>query len=78
MQFITQHELDGLLLGQQMIDTPSGVTDPIALRLVSLGLITEDMALIAQMESKSTGLAIKEVMSRHGWVEASILNAVLG
>jgi hypothetical protein len=78
MQFITQNELDGLLLGQQMIDTPSGVTDSTALRLVSLGLITEDMALIAQMESKSTGLAIKEVMRRHGWVEPSILNAVLG
>ena len=78
MQFITQHELDGLLMGQQLIDSPSAVTDPTAMRLVSLGLITEDMGLIAQMESKSTSLAIKEVMSRHGWVDPSILNAVLG
>jgi hypothetical protein len=78
MQFITQHELDGLLMGQQLIDSPSAVTDPTAMRLVSLGLITEDMGLIVQMESKSTSLAIKEVMARHGWVDPSILNAVLG
>jgi hypothetical protein len=78
MQFITQHELDGLLMGQQLIDSPSAVTDPTAMRLVSLGLISEDMGLIAQMESKSTSRAIKEIMSRHGWVDPSILNAVLG
>lgn len=77
MQFITQAELDGLLIGQQMIDAPSGVSDPVAARLVALNLITEDMALIAQIEAKSTGRSFKEIMRRHDWVEESILNAVL-
>ena len=77
MQFITQAELDGLLLGQQMIDAPSGVLDPVASRLVSLGLITEDMALIAQIEAKSTSASIKNIMRRHSWVPAPILDAVL-
>jgi hypothetical protein len=77
MQFITQAELDGLLLGQQMIDAPSGVTDPIASRLISLNLISEDMALIAQIEGKSTGRSVKEIMGRHEWVDSAILDAVL-
>lgn len=77
MQFITQAELDGLLIGQQLIDAPSGVSDPVAARLVALNLITEDMALIAQIEAKSTGRSFKEIMRRHDWVEESILNAVL-
>ena len=78
MQFITQAELDGLLIGQQMIDAPSGVNDPTALRLVALNLISEDMALIAQIEGKSTGRSFNDIMRRHGWVDLAILDAVLG
>lgn len=77
MQFITQAELDGLLLGQQMIDAPSGVSDPIAERLVALNLISEDMALIAQIEGKSTGRSLKEIMRRHAWIDSAVLDAVL-
>ncbi len=76
-QFISQSQLDGLLLGQQMIDMPSAVVDAEALRLVSLGLITEDVGLLVQMEKRSLGASIKELVIRHGWVDAAVLDAVL-
>lgn len=76
-QFISQAELDGLLIGQQMIDVPCAVSDAIALRLVSLGLLTEDMALVVQLEKKSQGLSIKDLLSRHDWIDQAILTALL-
>ncbi len=77
MQFISQAELDGLLLGQQMIDAPSAVSDPVALRLVSLNLLTEDMALIAQMERRTQDRPVKEIIERHKWVEQLVLDTIL-
>jgi hypothetical protein len=76
-QFISQVQLEGLLLGQQITDMPSAVIDPEALRLVSLGIITEDAALLAQMEKRTQGVTIKDVVGRHGWVDLLILDAVL-
>ncbi len=76
-QFISQAELDGLLLGQQMIDIPSAVTEADAARLISLGLITEDMGLIVQMESKTQGTSTRELVQRHAWVDKLVLDAVL-
>ena len=75
-QFISQAELDGLLLGQEMIDAPSAVTDPLGLRLVSIGLVTEDMVLIVQMEQRSQGKPSGELFVRHGWVDAEVLKAI--
>jgi hypothetical protein len=75
-QFISQAELDGLLLGQEMIDAPSAVTDPLGLQLSSIGLVTEDMVLIVQMEQRSQGRSADELFVRHGWVDADVLKAI--
>jgi DnaJ domain len=76
-QFISQAELDGLLLGQEMIDAPSAVTDPLGIRLVSLGLVSDDMVLIVQMENRSQGKTMEELFVRHGWVDAEVLKALM-
>lgn len=75
-QFISQAELDGLLLGQEMIDAPSAVTDPLGMRLVSLGLVSEDMVLIVQMEKRTQGKPAEELFVRHGWIDAEVLKAL--
>ncbi|MFN8552250.1 MAG: DnaJ domain-containing protein [Candidatus Obscuribacterales bacterium] len=75
-QFISQAELDGLLLGQEMIDAPSAVTDPLGMRLVSLGLVSEDMVLIVQMEQRTQSKSSGELFVRHGWVDAELLKAI--
>jgi len=75
-QFISQAELDGLLLGQEMIDAPSAVTDPLGMRLVSLGLVSEDMVLIVQMEQRTQSKSSGELFVRHGWVDAELLKAL--
>jgi len=75
-KFISQAELDGLLLGQEMIDVPCAVTDPAAVRLISLGLLTEDMGLIAQMEHRAQAIPITDIVARHGWVDGEILKLV--
>jgi len=75
-KFISQAELDGLLLGQEMIDVPCAVTEPAAVRLISLGLLSEDMGLIAQMEHRSQAIPITDIVARHGWVDLEILKLV--
>lgn len=75
-QFISQAELDGLLLGQEMIDAPSAVTDPLGMRLVSLGMVSEDMVLIVQMEKRTQGKSTDELFVRHGWIDAEVLKAL--
>jgi hypothetical protein len=75
-QFISQAELDGLLLGQEMIDAPSAVTDPLGMRLVSLALVSEDMVLIVQMEKRTQGKSTDELFVRHGWIDSEVLKAL--
>jgi hypothetical protein len=75
-QFISQAELDGLLLGQQIIDVPSACKDPVGIRLVLFDLVTEEMVLIAQMEQKAQGKPIGELMARHGWIDPAVLEAL--
>ncbi|HEY9777083.1 MAG TPA: hypothetical protein V6C81_25175 [Planktothrix sp.] len=76
-KFISAAQLDGLLLGQEMIDVPSAVTEPTAVKLISLGLLTEDMGLIAQMEHRSLVLPIADIVARHGWVERDVLKILV-
>lgn len=76
-QFISQAELDGLLLGQEMIDVPTICFDPLGQRLIALGLISQDMALIIQMEQKTLSQGFDEIVARHGWVDRRILDALL-
>ena len=73
-QFINQEQLDGLLLGQEIIDVPSAVRDATAIRLISLGILSEDMALIAQMEHRSQGIPVRDIVVRHGWIDPRLLN----
>jgi hypothetical protein len=75
-RFISQAELDGLLLGQQMIDVPSACVDPIGLRLISLGLVSEDMVFVTQMEQKALGESIGDLLVRRGWVDRQVLAAL--
>jgi hypothetical protein len=72
-KFISAAELDGLLLGQEMIDIPSAITESMAVRLIALGLLSEDMGLIAQMEHRSQAIPISDIVTRHGWVDPEIL-----
>jgi len=75
-RFISQAELDGLLLGQEIIDVPSACTDPFGKRLILLDLASEEMVLIAQMEQKAMGASVGELVARHGWVAPEILRAL--
>jgi hypothetical protein len=75
-RFISQAELDGLLLGQEIIDVPSACTDPFGKRLILLELATEEMILIAQMEQKAMGASVGELVARHGWVAPEVLRAL--
>lgn len=75
-QFISAAQLEGLLLGQEMIDIAAVVQDTMAVVLTSLGLISEDMALVAQMEMRSQGIRFKDVVASHGWVTPEVLDLV--
>jgi hypothetical protein len=74
--FISQAELDGLLLGQEMIDVPSACVDALGKRLILLGLVSEDMVYVSQMQSKAVGESIGDILIRHGWVEPQVLSAI--
>lgn len=75
-QFISPIQLEGLLLGQEMIDVSSKCDDPIGERLIALDIVSEDMVLITQMEQKSLGQPLVNLLLRRGWVEESILKAL--
>lgn len=76
MGFISQAELDGLLLGQQIIDVPNVANDLSTHRLVLLGMATEDMILVMQMEQKTLGLSIRELLIKHQRAEPAVLDAL--
>lgn len=75
-QFISQAELDGLLLGQEMIDVPSACVDSLGQRLISMGLVSEDMVFVCQMQQKAVGESVGHLLVRHGWVEPEVLHAL--
>ncbi len=75
-QFLSPIQLEGLLLGQEMIDIPSQCTDADGRRLVALDIVSEDMVLIAQMEQKSLNQPIVALLERHGWVNERLTHAL--
>lgn len=75
-QFLSRAELEGLLLGQGLIDVDGERKDPVAQRLIALNLGTLDMVLIAQMELKWQEITLKEVFIRHGWLSEEIAAAL--
>lgn len=75
-QFLSRAELEGLLLGQDLIDVDGESNDPVAQRLVALNLATVDMVLIAQMEMKWQQVPLADIFVRHGWLEKDIAEAL--
>lgn len=75
-QFLSPIQLEGLLLGQEMIDVPSQCTDPDGRRLIALELVTEDMVLIVQMEQKSLNQPLVSLLERRGWINEKLTHAL--
>ncbi len=75
-QFISQEELDGLLIGQDLIAPEEKVSDPLALQLMALGLVSDDLMMIALLEQRFAFSSVGEVLIRRGWIEAEIIQAL--
>jgi hypothetical protein len=76
-QFLSRVQLEGLLLGQGLIDVDGERNDPIAQRLIALNLATLDMVLIAQMEMKwQENASLVDAFIRHGWLTREIADAL--
>ncbi len=75
-QFISQEELDGLLIGQELIAPDEEVTDSLALQLMALGLVAEDLMIIALLEQRFATGSIGDTLVRRGWIEEEILAAL--
>jgi|GEM_PF-431448 hypothetical protein len=75
-QFLSPIQLEGLLLGQEMIDIPSQCIDPDGRRLIALDIVSEDMVLIAQMEQKSLNQPLVSLLERRGWVNERLTHAL--
>jgi hypothetical protein len=46
--------------------------DSLGQRLILLGLVTEDMIFVSQIQQKATGTTIGDLLVQHGWVEPEI------
>ncbi|CAN5409197.1 hypothetical protein BH11CYA1_BH11CYA1_35360 [soil metagenome] len=75
-QFISQEELDGLLIGQELIAPDEVVSDDLALQLMALGLVAEDLMIIALLEQRFATGSIGDTLIRRGWIEAEVLEAL--
>lgn len=71
--YLSRAELEGLLMGQDLIDLDNNWTDPLARRMLALELVNEDMLLVAQMETKAQGASLKHAIERRGWVSPKLL-----
>jgi hypothetical protein len=76
-QIISQEELDGLLLGQDLIDSPDAITDPFAIRLIALGLVSEEAMIIALLENRFSSESIAATLKRRGWLEQEIIELLI-
>ena len=74
MHFLSRAELEGLLLGQDLIDLDDNWTDPLAKRMLALDLVNEDMLLVAQMETRAQGASLQQAIERRGWVSPKLLD----
>ncbi|MBI4532617.1 MAG: DnaJ domain-containing protein [Candidatus Melainabacteria bacterium] len=76
-RLISQAELDGLLLGQNLVALPADCPHSIGQRLIALGLVSEDMVRIALIEQRTFGKLLGEILVGHGWVDKSVFDALL-
>ncbi len=75
-QFISQEELDGLLIGQDLIAPEEEVSDLLALQLMAIGLVSEDLMMIALLEQRFAFSSVGEVLIRRKWIEPEIIQAL--
>jgi len=78
LQFISQEELDGLLIGQDLIVGDEEVKDPQALRLLAMGLISEELAVLGLLETRLTDESFIQVLNRRGWLSKDLTAAIFG
>lgn len=76
-KLISQAELDGLLIGQQLIRVPADSPHSVGQRMIALGLVTEDMVRIALIEERTFGKGIEDILIGHGWLEKDVVAALL-
>jgi hypothetical protein len=76
-KLISQAELDGLLLGQQLISLPPDTPHSLGQRLIALGLVSEDMVRIALIEQRTFGRRIGELLVEHEWVDKDIIEILM-
>lgn len=75
-QLISQAELDGLLLGQQLISLPADLPHKIGQRLMALGLVTEDMIRIALIEQRTFNRNLEDLLVAHGWLDSEVMKVL--
>jgi len=77
-KLISQAELDGLLLGQKLIQLPVGSPHSIGQRLMALGLVSEDMVRIALIEQRTFDRKLEDLLVSHGWLDQTVLAILIG
>ena len=75
-QFISQEELDGLLIAQDLIEGVEECTDQEALRLLAMDLLTEEMVAISLLEKRFASSSLAEVLARRGWLSQELFEAI--
>jgi hypothetical protein len=78
MQFISHQELEGLLIGQDLIVGDEEVKDPQAQRLLAMGLISEELATLALLETRLAGESFIAVLNRRDWLSKEVSQAIFG
>lgn len=75
-QFISQEELDGVLIAQDLITGVEECSDQEALRLLAMELLTEEMVAISLLEKRFASSSLSEVLARRGWLSKELFEAI--
>lgn len=73
---LSQTELEGMLMGQKLYSAPARPLEPMVKRLLSLEMITIDMIKIALIDQRASMAGLSELLSRRGWIEKSVIDAL--
>lgn len=75
-QIISQEELDGLLMAQDLIDGEQECSDPEARRLLCMKVISEEAMTIALLEMRFASSSLAEVLERRQWLSRDAWSAI--
>ncbi len=75
-QIISQEELDGLLMAQDLIDGEQGCSDPEGRRLLAMKLISEEAMTIALLEMRFASSSLCDVLERRQWLSRDVWSAI--